>query len=166
MEDIPLYFFFILIVLLIVLSAFFSGSETALMTVNRYRLAHLADNKHKGAKRVLALLEKPDQLIALILLGNNFVNIIIAQIAAYIGYRLHGEIGVAIATAILTFMLLVFAELTPKTFATKRAQSIALKAGLIYTLIRKPLYPFTQFINLMTSSLLNVFGVKGRAVCV
>ena len=166
MEEVPLYIYFIALAFLFVLSAFFSGSETALMRINRYRLAHLAGSGHRGAKRVLKLLEKPEQLIALILLGNNFVNIIIAQLAAYIGYRLHGEIGIAIATAVLTFLLLTLAELAPKTLATLRPQQVALPAGLIYTLLQPVLYPFTKFASLITAGLFKMFGISGGAPAV
>ena len=162
METIPLYFLFLILIFLFFLSAFFSGSETALMVVNRYRLTHLASKGHKGAKRVLKLLENPKQLIALILLGNNFINIIIAQLVAYIGYRLHGEIGIAIATAVLTLLLLIFAELTPKTIAAMRPQQIAFAAGLIYTLLRKPLLPFTYFTTSMTNILLKIMRISDK----
>ena len=110
LEDIPLYIPILIVIFLFFLSAFFSGSETALMASNRYRLVHRAKAGHKDAKRVLKLLKKPDQLIALILLGNNLVNILIAQIFAYIGYRIYDEIGIAVATFLLTFLLLIFAE--------------------------------------------------------
>lgn len=162
MEEIPLHIYFIFLTLLFILSAFFSGSETALMRVNRYRLAHLAANGNRSAKRTVKLLEKPDQLIAIILLGNNLVNILIAQLVAYIGYRLHGEVGIVIATAILTFMLLMFAELAPKTFATVHAQKVALPAGLIYSLLRIPLYPFTWLADLIIKSLFKMIGISDK----
>ena len=162
MESIPLYVYFILIALLFVLSAFFSGSETALMAVNRYRLANLSDKGHRGAQKVLKLLEKPDQLFALILLGNNFINILIAQIAAYVGYRIYGELGIAIATAILTFLLLSLAELTPKTFAAMHSQGVSLVAGFVYSLIGKPLYPMTRFASAITDVLLKILRVKKK----
>jgi Mg2+/Co2+ transporter CorB len=79
------------------MSAFFSSSETGLMSLNRYRLKHLAGKNHGGAKRAVLLLERPDKLITLILLGNNFINILITQLATYIGFRLYGEAGIAIS---------------------------------------------------------------------
>ena len=91
------------------MSAFFSGSETGLMSLNRYRLKHLAEKNHGGAKRALELLGDPDRLIGLILLGNNFINILITQLATYIGYRVYGDAGIAIATGLLTLGLLLFA---------------------------------------------------------
>ena len=158
MEEIPLYALGAVLGLLFVLSAFFSGSETALMTVNRYRLEHMAKEDHRGAKRVLALLEKPDQLITLILLGNNFTNILIAQLAAYIGYRAYGDLGIAVATAALTLALLIFAELTPKTFAALWPQRLALPASVVYQLLRVPLYPFVLLGTRITHALLKPFG--------
>ena len=91
-----------LLFFLFLLSAFFSGSETALMALNRYRMRHLANEGHAGAISAKKLLDKPDRLIGLILLGNNFVNIVIIQISTYLGFVLYGEIGVAIATGLLT----------------------------------------------------------------
>ena len=115
--DLSLGTLFALLVVLLVLSAFFSSSETALMAIDRYRLKHLSEQNNKGAILAQRLLENPDRLISLILLGNNFVNILITQLASLIGYKISGEIGVAVATGILTFVLLIFAEVMPKTLA-------------------------------------------------
>jgi len=157
---------FIVLLILFLLSAFFSGSETALMALNRYRLRHLANDGHRGAKQAQKLLEKPDRLIGLILLGNNVVNILIAQLAAYIGYRWHGELGIFIATSILIFAILIFAELTPKTLAAVHSEKIAFPAAVIYTPLLIITYPFVWFINLVANSLLRLFGVdvKGSAL--
>ncbi|MBC6413840.1 MAG: HlyC/CorC family transporter [Chromatiales bacterium] len=160
MEDIPIYILLLIIFVLLFLSAFFSGSETALMAANRYRLMHRAKEGSKDARKVLKLLEKPDQLIALILLGNNLVNIIIAQLAAYIGYLVYGEIGIAIAAFVLTFVLLIFAEMTPKTIAVLHPDRLAAIAGRIYTILRIVLYPFIRFSNLITNNLLKLLGIK------
>ena len=104
MDNIPLGLLIGLFLLLLLFSAFFSGSETALMALNRYRLKHLAEvKKHPGAILASRLLSKPDRLIGLILLGNNFVNIVITQLATFIGYRAFGDAGIAIATGVLTF---------------------------------------------------------------
>ena len=130
------------------------------MAANRYRLIHRAKEGSKNAQRVLKLLEKPDQLIALILLGNNLINILIAQIVAYIGYRIYGEIGIAIATFVLTFLLLIFAEMTPKTIAVLYPDKLASFAGRIHIVLRIVLYPFIKFSNLITNSLLKSFGMK------
>jgi Mg2+/Co2+ transporter CorB len=102
LHDIPLSALFAALLVLFLLSAFFSGSETALMALNRYRMRHKAQQGHTGARLAAHLLERPDRLIGLILLGNNFVNILITQIATFIGWRLFGDTGVAIATGLLT----------------------------------------------------------------
>ncbi|MEJ2114649.1 MAG: HlyC/CorC family transporter [Gammaproteobacteria bacterium] len=152
----------LLIVLLIffLLSAFFSGSETALMALNRYRLRHLANTGHRGAKQAQSLLEKPDRLIGLILLGNNVVNLLIAQLAAYIGYRIHGSVGIFIANLILIFAILVFAELTPKTLAALHSEKIALPAAHIYKPLLAVMYPFVWIANFFSNSLLRLFGIN------
>ena len=90
------------------LSAFFSGSETALMTLNRYRLQHLVKQKHRGAKRAQKLLQRPDRLLGLILLGNNFVNILASSLTTVIAIRLYGDTGIAIGAGILTLVVLIF----------------------------------------------------------
>ncbi len=142
------------------LSAFFSGSETALMSVNRYRLAHLARQGDQRARRVMRLLEKPDRLIGLILFGNNFTNILIAQLATFLGYRLYGDAGIAAATGILTFLLLIFAELAPKTLGALHPQTVAMPAALIYTPLMTLLYPLVWFTNLFSNTLLKALGVS------
>ena len=129
------------------------------MALNRYRLRHLANDGHRGAKQAQKLLEKPDRLIGLILLGNNVVNILIAQLAAYIGYRWHGELGIFIATSILIFAILIFAELAPKTLAAVHSEKVAFPAAMIYTPLMYITFPFIWFINLIANSLLNLFGV-------
>ena len=148
-----------LLCVLFVLSAFFSGSETALMSINRYRLANLAKQGNRRARRVLKLLEKPDRLIGLILFCNNLANILIAQLATLLGYRLYGDVGIAAATGILTFLLLVFAELAPKTLSVLHPQAVAMPAALIYTPLMVLLYPIVWFINLFSSALLKMLGV-------
>ncbi len=150
----------LLLFVLFVLSAFFSGSETALMSVNRYRLAHLARQGDKRARRVMQLLKKPDRLIGLILFGNNFTNVLIAQLATFLGYRLYGDAGIAAATGILTFVLLIFAELAPKTLSALHPQAVAMPAALIYAPLMILLYPLVWFINLLANTLLKAFGVS------
>ncbi|MDH3608227.1 MAG: HlyC/CorC family transporter [Gammaproteobacteria bacterium] len=159
MDEYSIGALFIVLLILFFLSAFFSGSETALMALNRYRLRHLANDGHRGAKQAQKLLEKPDRLIGLILLGNNVVNILIAQLAAYIGYRWHGELGIFIATSILIFAILIFAELAPKTLAAVHSEKVAFPAAMIYTPLMYITFPFIWFINLIANSLLNLFGV-------
>ena len=108
MEDIALGNLYIVLLVLILLSGFFSSSETGLMAINKYRLRHLANKGHRGAKLAQNLLRKPDRLIGLILLGNNLVNILAAAIATVIGIRLFGSNGVWIASLVLTVVILIF----------------------------------------------------------
>jgi len=149
---------FTALVLLILLSAFFSGSETALMTLNRYRLRHLASEGHRGAKLAQKLLERPDRLIGLILLGNNFVNILASAIATVLAMSIFGESGIAIATGLLTLVVLIFAEVTPKTLATRKPETLAFAASYVYTPLLKVLYPVVWLINMITNSLLRMLG--------
>ena len=149
-----------ILIFLILVSGFFSGSETGLMSLNRYRLRHLADKKHKGAMRAFRLLQKPDKLIGLILLGNNFVNILASAIATIIGIRLLGEAGILAATAILTVIVLVFAEVTPKTLAAMHPEKFALPATLILEPLLRLLYPFVWFINLSSKFIFKIFGIR------
>jgi Mg2+/Co2+ transporter CorB len=102
---------------MVVISAYFSGSETGMMTLNRYRLRHRAKQGNRAARRVEKLLRKPDRLISLVLIGNNLVNILASALGTIVGMRLYGNAGVAIATGVLTFVVLVFAEVLPKTIA-------------------------------------------------
>lgn len=139
------------------MSAFFSGSETGLMSLNRYRLKHLADKNHGGARRALELLNEPDKLIGLILLGNNFINILITQLATLIGYRLYGETGIAIAAGVLIIVLLVFAEVTPKTIAANKPEKIAFPAAYVYKPLIRVLSPLVLTINFMADIFLRLF---------
>jgi len=160
LDDIPISMLFSILIFLILVSGFFSGSETGLMSLNRYRLRHLADKKNKGAMRAFRLLQKPDKLIGLILLGNNFVNILASAIATIIGIRLFGEAGILIATIILTMVVLVFAEVTPKTLAAMHPEKFALPATLILEPLLRLLYPFVWFINLSSKVIFKILGSR------
>lgn len=151
---------FLLLFLLIILSGFFSSSETGMMSLNRYRLKHLTRNGHKGAQRASKLLARTDQLIGVILIGNNFVNIFASSIATIIALRLWGDAGIAIATAALTFVILIFAEVTPKTLAALYPEKVAFPATYILTPLLKLLYPLVWSVNLITNNLLKALGVK------
>ncbi|MEE9309768.1 MAG: HlyC/CorC family transporter [Cocleimonas sp.] len=157
-SEAPIGLLFFILFILFMLSAFFSGTETALMALNRYKLKHLAKT-NKGAQLAMKLLEKPDRLIGLILIGNNLVNIVITQLATFIGFRLGGSAGVAIATGVLTLMLLVFAEVTPKTIAALKSEKIAFPASYIYTPLLKVAYPLVWLINLMANSVVRLVGI-------
>ncbi|MGB5277741.1 MAG: HlyC/CorC family transporter [Gammaproteobacteria bacterium] len=163
MSDISTGTLFTILVALILLSGFFSGSETALMTLNRYRMKTLARKGHRGAKLARYLLKRPDRLLGLILLGNNFVNILASAIASLIAMRYYGEAGIAIATGILTFVILVFAEVTPKTLAALKPDLFAYIAAYIYTPLQKIFYPLVWFVNLISNKMLAMFGVHAAS---
>ncbi len=141
------------------LSAFFSGSETALMTLNRYRLQHLVKKGHRGAIKAYRLLKRPDRLIGLILLGNNFVNILASSLATIIAIRIGGEQAIAAAAGILTLVVLIFSEVTPKTLAAIKPEVLAFPAAWIYTPLLKLFYPIVWLVNLIANMLLRIFGV-------
>lgn len=160
MNEIPLSILTGALVLLIFLSAFFSGSETGLVSLNRFKLRHLVKKHHRGATRASRLLERPDRLIGLILLGNNFVNILASSIATIIGIRLFGEIGVAIAAGLLTLVILIFAEVAPKTLAVLHPERIAFPASLILEFLLKIFYPIVFLVNYIANGLLRIIGVS------
>ena len=154
------------LIILVILSAFFSSSETGLMALNRYRLKHLADKGLKGAQLARTLLKRPDRILGLILIGNNVVNFVAAAIATVIGYRWYGAVGAAASPFVITFIFLVFAEVTPKTLAALRPERIAFPASYIYTPSLKLLYPLVWLINTISNGLLRLINVnphKGRS---
>ncbi|MCU7960811.1 MAG: HlyC/CorC family transporter [gamma proteobacterium symbiont of Bathyaustriella thionipta] len=160
MDTIPISALFVVLALLILLSAFFSGSETALMTLNRYRLRHLAESGNTGAIRARNLLKKPDRLIGLILLGNNFVNILASSIATVIALRLGGEGAIALSTGLLTLVVLLFAEVAPKTFGALHPEKMAFPAAAVYRPLLLILYPLVWLINLIANFLLKLLGIS------
>ncbi len=129
------------------------------MTLNRYRAKSLANKGHKGAQLALKLLSRPDRLLGLILLGNNIVNIFAATIATIIALRLYGEMGLALVPFALAFVILVFAEVTPKTLAALKPEKLAFPSAFIYTLIAAPLYPFVWSVNIFSNGLLRLIGI-------
>ncbi|WP_261843522.1 HlyC/CorC family transporter [Aliamphritea ceti] len=145
---------------LIFCSAFFSSSETGMMSLNRYRLRHMVKNKHRAATKASKLLQRPDRLIGVILIGNNFVNILASAIATIVAVRLWGEAGIAIATASLTLVILIFAEVTPKTVAALHPDKIAFPASYILQPLLILLYPFVWIVNGITNCLLKLFRIK------
>ncbi len=160
MNTIPLPALFIILGVLVLLSASFSSSETALMTLNRYRLKHLAGSGHRGARRAERLLQRPDRLIGIILLGNNFVNISASAVATIIALRLGGEGAIAAATGLLTLVILIFAEVAPKTLAALRPERVAFPASYILGPLLKLLYPLVWLTNWLANGLLALLGVR------
>lgn len=163
MDDIATSTLFIILVALILISAYFSGTETGMLSVNRYKLRHLADSGDKGAKRVSKLLQRPDRLIGLILIGNNLVNILASAIATVIGLRLFGDAGIAVATFALTLIILIFAEVTPKTVAALHPEKIAMPSSILLSLLMKVMLPVVIAINFITNNMMRLFGVNPSA---
>ena len=160
MNNISTEILIIILIILFLLSAFFSGSETALMSINKYKMRHQAKLNNKGAKAAKKLLENPDKIIGVILLGNNLTNILITQIATLISLRVYGDIGLAIATGLLTIFILIFAELTPKTIGQMHSEKIAYSSSLLYKPMLILLYPFVFIINLIANSIIKIMGLE------
>ncbi len=158
MSDISTDTLFIILGILIFLSGLFSGSETALMSINRYRLKHLADEGHKSAQIAQKLLERPDRLIGIILLGNNFANILASSITTIIALRVWGETGIALAAGLLTLVILIFAEVAPKTLAANHPEKLAFPAARIYFYLIKVFYPLVYLVNFLSNNLLLLLG--------
>ncbi|MGC1523028.1 MAG: HlyC/CorC family transporter [Steroidobacteraceae bacterium] len=145
---------------LLILAAFFAGSETALMSLNRYRLRHSASEGNRGARLAEKLLAHPDRLIGLILLLSTIVNVASPMLVGFIALRLGGEFWVASGATILAFVLLIFCEVAPKTFGALHPERLALPAAYIYTPLLWLLYPFVWATNLFANGVLRLFGVS------
>ena len=145
---------------LLLFSAFFSSSETGMMAINRYRLRHLARKGNRAAKRTSTLLERPERLIGVILIGNNFVNILASALATLIAVRLWGDSGIAIATLGLTVIVLIFGEVTPKTIAAMYPEKVAFPASLVLIPLLKLLYPMVIAVNWICSLLMRPLGIR------
>jgi len=160
LDSISTELLFTILGILILISAYFSGSETGMMSLNRYRLRHLEKQNHKGAKRVSRLLDRPDRLIGLILIGNNLVNIAASAIATVIGLRLFGDMGILIATVVLTLVILIFAEVTPKTLAALYPEKIAFPSSILLSILLKLLFPLVVVVNWITNGILMLLGIN------
>ena len=145
---------------MVVISAYFSGSETGMMTLNRYRLRHRAKQGNRAARRVEKLLRKPDRLISLVLIGNNLVNILASALGTIVGMRLYGNAGVAIATGVLTFVVLVFAEVLPKTIAALYPEKVAYPSSFLLAPLQILMMPLVWLLNMVTRVLMRMVGIK------
>ncbi|MDN5874961.1 MAG: CNNM domain-containing protein, partial [Sinobacteraceae bacterium] len=163
MDAFPLAGLFAVLILLIVLSAFFSSSETALMSINHYRLKARARRGQRAAIIAQRLLDRPEPLLGLILMGNTTVNIAAGAVASLIGLHLWGESGAAIATGTLTFILLIFGEVAPKTLAALHPERIALPASYPLSFLQRPLYPLVWVVTQAGRLILRLFGVNSDA---
>lgn len=159
MNDIPTWLLFVALFFLILASGFFSGSETGLFSLNRYKLRHLAKTGHVGAKRANNLLNRPDRLIGIILLGNNFVNFLAVAIAGEFMLRVMGESSPVTTTVILTLVILIFAEVTPKTLAALHPERFAFPATYLLAPLLRIFYSLVWLVNAISSLLLRPFGV-------
>jgi len=159
-DDVPLAALFGVLVVLLGLSAFFSGSETALMSLNRYQMRHKVRAGHRGARLAETLLKRPDRLIGLILLGNNLTNFSAAALVAIIAFKLGGPPAVALGTLILALVVLIFSEAAPKTLAALHPERIAYPAALIYYPLLKITYPIVWLTNIISNGVLYLFGVR------
>lgn len=151
------------VAILVLLSAYFSGSETALMSINRYRLQHLTNNNHKAARKVARLLKRPDRLLGVILIGNNLVNILGASLATLIGLRLFGDWGPLVSTVSVTMVFLIFAEVTPKTIAAQFPERIAFFSVYLLEPLLKVLYPIVVMVNAISNKLAGIFGAHPKS---
>ncbi len=152
-----------LLVFLILCSAFFSGSETGMLSLNRYRLRHRAREGHRAARRIIDLLARPDRLLGTILVGNNFVNILVSSIATATAVQLWGEVGIAIATLGVTILLLIFGEIAPKTFAAQRPEAVAYPVSLVLAALQKLLFPIVALLGWISNGMLRLLGVDPTA---
>ena len=159
-DDIPLASLLGLLAVLLLLSACFSGSETALMSLNRYQLRHKAREGHHGARVAEKLLKKPGRVIGLILLGNNLVNIFAASLVALVAFEMGGQSAVAIGSLIMTLIILIFAEAAPKTLAALYPERVAFPAAIIYYPLLKITYPLVWLTNTAANGVLFLFGVR------
>ena len=152
-------YYFAALVALLILAAFFAGSETALMRLNRYRLRHRASEGHRGSRLAETLLAHPDRLIGLILLLSTTVNVVTPMLVGFLALRLGGEFWVAFGASILALVMLIFCEVAPKTFGALHPEQLALPAAYIYTPLMFLLYPFVWATNLLANGVLRLFGV-------
>ena len=164
MEHVSTTTLIIILIGMIFASAYFSGTETSMMTINRYRLRHAAKQGNRSAKRVEKLLQRPDRLISLVLIGNNLLNIVASALATILGMRLYGDAGVAIATGVLTFVILIFAEVLPKSIAALYPERFAYPSSVLLSPLQKIMLPVVWFFNQITLVFMRIFGIKSPVI--
>jgi Mg2+/Co2+ transporter CorB len=160
LENVSTTTLIIILCVMVLVSAWFAGSETGMMTLNRYKLRHQAKNGSRPARRVEKLLRRPDRLLSLVLIGNNLVNILASALATIVGMRIHGDEGVAIATGILTFVVLVFAEVLPKTVAALYPERVAFPSSLLLVPLQYIMLPLVWLLNTITRLLMKMAGIR------
>jgi Mg2+/Co2+ transporter CorB len=163
-DTVPLSWLFVALAVLLLASGFFSVAETSMMSLNRYRLKHLAKQGHRGARLTQALLDRTDRLLGVILLGNNLINSASSVLATVICVRLfgQGEVTLMIATGLITFFILVFSEITPKVIGSLYPERIALASSYALTPLLRVAYPVVWFVNLFVQGLLKLLFIKPK----
>lgn len=154
----PFTFQIVLLIILLILSGFFSASETALMSLSKIRIRHMVDEGIKGAKLLEKLLEDPNKLLGGILIGNNIVNIGASSLASTLAYRIFGDSGVAVATGIMTILVLIFGEITPKSLAKQNAEKISLLVAPIINFVVIIFKPFVWLFSNVSGLIIKLFG--------
>ena len=162
MNELSISFLFMILVMLIMLSAFFSGSETSITSLNRYKLQHRASKKDSDALRVIKLLKTPDKILSTMLIGNTFSNIFASSIATIAAIRIYDDLGAIIAPIILTIIVLIFAEIAPKTVATLYPEKIAYPASKILKIANKVFSPLVIVVNTISNFLLTLCGIQTK----
>ncbi|HET7649449.1 MAG TPA: HlyC/CorC family transporter [Gammaproteobacteria bacterium] len=160
METVPLWVLIVGLLLLLIVSAFFSGSETGLISLNRHRLRHLSHAGHRGARLAERLWQRPDRFIGIVLLGNTLSNIAASALATLIALRIGGDSAVLVMTVLLALVVLIFAEVAPKTLAALHPERFAFPASYILLPLLQLLYPLVWLVNLFANSVLGLIGVK------
>lgn len=165
MDSIPLEALLGTLVVLLILSGFFSSSETSMMAVNRYRLRTLVKAGNRGAKLAEWLLAQTDKLLGVILLGNNLVNALAASLVTIIAFRLFGqnELALSLATVTVTFLILVFSEVTPKVLGASYPERIAPAASFVLAPMLRVFYPAVWFVNLFVQGILRLLRLNPKA---
>lgn len=162
MIDISVGLMSVVALAMILVSAFFASTETALMSMNRYRLRHQAESGVRSARIAEKLLARPDRLIGVILLGNTFANFSAATLTAILALRLYGESGVVIATSAASIVMFICGDLAPKTFGALYPERLALTSAWIYLILDRLLYPIVWLANMASNSILRMFGIRPR----
>ncbi|MDA8865445.1 CNNM domain-containing protein [Gammaproteobacteria bacterium] len=160
-EEYSIYFLFGVLFGLLILSGFFSGSETGMMAANKIKLKNLSKKPHRGAKRALKLLHKPDLLLSTILIGNNFANILASAIVTIIMINYFGG-NVLLGSVLLTLVILIFSEITPKTMAAIKPESFAIKSSLLLKVLLFVFKPLISITNLLSSGVLKLFKLNAK----
>jgi len=159
LNEIPLWILLASIAFLVLMSAFFSGSETSMMAINRYRLKHLVKEKNKSAKRVSKLLEKTDRLLGVILIGNNFTHTLSTALATVVAIRIWSDNAVLAVTVFMTIIMIIFAEVMPKTIAALKPESIAFPSSYLLKPLSKVLSPLITLVSFVSNNVTKLIGI-------